>query len=147
MLRFSVFSFLEKFGAVDGLHDHALDLLGDPVGLLDVRADGHVDVDVDILRLVLWEELHLGWEHAQQHEGCKQQSDHAVEEQPRLGAAERETQQALIAVLQGGKELVLKPSGSRCQEVPVEQANDAAEHEEVAQGVPSGAQQEQPHNE
>ena len=91
----------EEFGPVDGGHDHLLDLLGDAVGLLDVGADGHVDVDIDVLRLVLGEELHLRWEEAEQDQRAEKQTDHAVEEKPRLGAAQGKPEHALIHVFQG----------------------------------------------
>ena len=133
----------EEFGPVDGGHDHFFDLLGDAVRLFDVRADGHVDVDVDVLRLVLGEELHLRREDAEEDERPEQQTDHAVEEEPGFGTAQGKSEDAFIHVFQGGEQPVLEPGGGWSEGVPVDQAHHASQDEEVAQGVQSRTEQQQ----
>ena len=143
---FSVFVFAQEFRPVDGRHHQRLHFLGNPVGFFDVCANRHVDVDIDILRFVLREELHFWREYPQQHERGEQKPNHAVEEQPWFGAAKGKAQQALIAVFEGREERVLEPSCCGSQEVPIEQANDAAQDKQVAEGVPSCAQEQEAQN-
>ena len=65
---------------VQGLQDHFFYFSGDPIRALDIGADGHFDVDIGQVGLVLREEQCLGREGAHKHEAQHEHEYSTTEE-------------------------------------------------------------------
>ena len=109
------------------------DFLCDPVGLLEVGADGFGDEDVQELGFIGWKKLHLRRKGPQQHNGHDKKHSGAEEKDPRTLACQREPQKFLVDVFEPGQETVLERNRRRIKHIGVQEAHQACNEQNVAQ--------------
>ena len=98
---------------VEYFEHHAFDLARDAVGLLDVRANGLGDENIQVLRLIAGKELNLRRECAEEGKRHHHQARRSEEEKPGSAFGQSKPQEPLVASFQTWQKPVLEDPGSR----------------------------------
>ena len=101
------------------LQNHSFNLAGDAIGFFNVRSNGFGDENVQVLRFIAWEELHLGWEGSEQNKRQDHQARRSKEERPRASTGQGVAKEAIVPLLQTRQEPVLKHACSGIQHIRV----------------------------